>query len=161
MTAVEPGTRRSFGERLAKGWVRMYTRGLDADVRDARRAEIDSDIFEQQQSSAHHAQHRTGAAIAGRTLRGALGDIAWRREERAMSDVRAGAPERDRSLSGGPARHLRWLAFIPLVPAGPLLFFGILWTAPVQISFGIALVLAAMAIWRVFSGAWPLQQARH
>jgi hypothetical protein len=160
VTAVEPGTRTSFGVRLAKRWARLYTRGLDPDVRDARRAEIDSDIFEQQQSATDHAQHRIGAAIAGRTLRGALGDIAWRREERAMSQIRAGAPERDHPLTRGPARHLRWLALIPLVPAGPFLFFGILWTAPVQISVGIALVLTAMAIWRVFSGAWPLRPAR-
>jgi hypothetical protein len=141
--------------------VHVYTRGLDADVRDARRAEIDSDIFEHQQIGTNHRQHRTGAAIAGRTLRGALGDLAWRREERAMSQTQAETPERRSTPMTGPARHLRWLAFIPLVPAAPFLFFGIMWTAAVQLSVGIALMLTAVAIWRVFSGEWPLGLARH
>jgi hypothetical protein len=56
--------------------------------------------------------------------------------------------------------HLRWLAFIPLVPAALFLFFGIMWTAAVQLSVGIALVMCAAAIWRVFSGEWPLASAR-
>lgn len=158
MTASETGA-DSYGARLAKRWVRVYTRGLDPDVRDARRAEIDSDIFEHQQIAT--TQHHNSAAISGRTLRGALGDLAWRREERAMSQTQAPAPQRRSSLMTGPARHLRWLALIPLVPAGPLLFFGIMWTAAVQLSIGIALLFTATAIWRVFSGEWPLGLARH
>ena len=34
--------------KLTRWWVRVYTAGLRADRRDARRAEIDSDIWEQQ-----------------------------------------------------------------------------------------------------------------
>ena len=33
---------------VARAWVRLYTAGLRADVRDSRRAEIDSDLWEQQ-----------------------------------------------------------------------------------------------------------------
>ena len=60
----------------------------------------------------------------------------------------------------GPGRHLRWLALVPLVPAGPLLFFGIVWTAAVQLTIGIALVFTAMALWRVFAGEWPIRWAQ-
>ena len=144
---------QSLGARVARRWAHVYTRGLDPEIRDARRAEIDSDIFEQQHASSSSAW-RTGAAITGRTLRGVLGDLAWRREERAMSQSGATL------LRSGPTRHLRWLALIPLVPAGPLLFFGLAWTAPVQLSIGIALVAFAAAIWRAFSGTWPLDSAR-
>jgi hypothetical protein len=65
---------------LPERWVRLYTAGLPADVRDARRDEIASDVFE-------HRAHRdaTNRAVrlelAGRTLRGAAGDLLWRYEE--------------------------------------------------------------------------------
>jgi hypothetical protein len=118
-----------------------------------RRAEIESDIFEQLVTT-RCSSRRTGAAIAGRTLRGVAGDVAWRREERAMDHAKASA------LASGPARHLRWFALIPLVPAAPFLFFGLLWRAPVQVSVGVGLVFGAIVIWRVFSGAWPLESVR-
>jgi hypothetical protein len=149
-----------LGARLAKRWVHAYTRGLDAEVRDARCAEIDSDIFEHQQIGTNHGQRRVGAAIAGRTLRGVLGDLAWRREERAMTQTHTATPERRSTPRTGPARHLRWLALILLVPAAVILFFGILWTEAVQIGLGFALMLTAAAIWRVFSGEWPFGLAR-
>jgi hypothetical protein len=90
-----------------------------------------------------------------------FGDLAWRREEQAMSQAQAEAPERRSALTAGPTRHLRWLAVIPLVPAVPFLFFGIMWTAAVQLSVGLALVFIAVAIWRAFSGEWPRGLARH
>jgi hypothetical protein len=58
----------SFSER----WVRLYTRGLPADVVDARGDEIASDVFEQ---GANNGASERGVrmAIAGRTLRGLAG----------------------------------------------------------------------------------------
>ncbi len=49
---------------------------------------------------------------------------------------------------------LRWLAVLPLVPAAPFLFFGLLWLAPVQLGVGLGLVLVAAALWRLFAGEW-------
>jgi hypothetical protein len=73
---------------LPERWVRLYTVGLPAGVRDARRAEIASDVFE-------HRAHRDAPdralriELAGRTLRGAVGDLLWRYEEgRAMRSHR-------------------------------------------------------------------------
>lgn len=143
----------AFGARVARRWVRVYTRGLDPEVREARRAEIDSDIFEQLTAS-HPNPRRTGAAIAGRTLRGVPGDLAWRGEERAMDRTAVSA------LASGPTRHLRWLALIPLGVSTPFIVFGLAWGTVGQVSVGIALVLISMVIWRVVSGAWPLDGIR-
>lgn len=49
---------------------------------------------------------------------------------------------------------LRWLAVIPLVPAAPLLFFGLLWLAPVQLLVGLGLVLVGAALWRLLADEW-------
>jgi hypothetical protein len=49
---------------------------------------------------------------------------------------------------------LRWLAIVPLVPAAPLLFFGLLWFAVVQLVSGFLLVAVAAAVWRMFAGEW-------
>ncbi len=55
----------------------------------------------------------------------------------------------------------RWLAIAPLVPAVPLLFFGVLWFAVVQTVSGLLLVALAAAMWRLFAGkweAWPFER---
>jgi len=49
---------------------------------------------------------------------------------------------------------LRWLAVLPLVPAAPFLFFGLLWRAPLQLGVGLSLVLVGAALWRLFAGEW-------
>ncbi|MGL6279359.1 MAG: hypothetical protein ACRC50_07375 [Gaiella sp.] len=67
-------------ERLTGWWVDRYTRGLDPRLREARRAELASDVWE----------HRTAAgdglatelAIASRCLRGVPADLVWRRAAR-------------------------------------------------------------------------------
>jgi hypothetical protein len=137
--------------------VRAYTRDLDAEVRDTRRAEIYSDIFEHQRTGTKDSKHRTSAAVAGRTLRGAFGDLAWRREERAMTQTTTHEPRSNQSR--GRAR-LRWLALVALVLAMPFLFNVIMWGETVQLVAVAALVVTAVAIWRVFSGEWPLGLAR-
>ena len=51
---------------------------------------------------------------------------------------------------------LKWLAVLPLVPAAPLLFFGLTWFAPGLMAAGLGFVCGAVVIWRVFSHAWPV-----
>lgn len=63
---------------FSRWWVRCYTRGLAPDVRDARRAEIESDVFEH---LADRPGRGAGAAVVGRTLRGAGDDLLWRMGE--------------------------------------------------------------------------------
>jgi hypothetical protein len=55
---------------------------------------------------------------------------------------------------------LRWLAIAPLIPAVPLLFFGLLWLGVVQLLVGALLVGAAATTWRLSAGqwaAWPFE----
>jgi hypothetical protein len=57
---------------LARLWTRVYTSGLDPSLRDARRAEIESDLWESQQ----HADGR--AQILSRLVAGVVDDVLWR-----------------------------------------------------------------------------------
>ena len=61
------GPRPPLPLRVAEGWVACYTRGLPGEVRDARRAELRSDLFEHRQ----HAARRPAAAERRRHL------LAW------------------------------------------------------------------------------------
>ncbi|MEY2433186.1 MAG: hypothetical protein QOC92_2911 [Acidimicrobiaceae bacterium] len=51
---------------------------------------------------------------------------------------------------------LKWLAVLPLIPAGPLLLFGLTWFVPGLLAGGMAFVAVAFLIWRVFAQQWPL-----
>lgn len=76
------------GERLALWWVERYTRGLDPSVREERRAELASDLWEHRATDG--ATWATQLAIVSRCLRGAPADLSWRRSRarrrRALSD---------------------------------------------------------------------------
>jgi hypothetical protein len=93
---------------FARAWVRIYSCGLTPAVRDRRRAEIDSDLWEQR----HEGQCRcrrafaTAWSVLGRLARGAPADLAWRIEHRAHG--RAGQRLRQ---AGTAARRQRWTVF--------------------------------------------------
>lgn len=57
---------------LARLWTRVYTVGLDPALRDARRAEIESDLWESQQDGDARTQ------ILPRLVAGILDDLLWR-----------------------------------------------------------------------------------
>ena len=67
---------------IVRGWTRLYTCRMDPALRDERRAEIESDLWESQED-VRWAQ-REPAAVAGdmlvRLLRGASDDLFWRVE---------------------------------------------------------------------------------
>lgn len=69
---------------LTRGWVRLYTRGLSSGLRSARRAELESDLWEHRQWSTTEAQRpgRTALEIAWRLLAGVAADLSWRLEHR-------------------------------------------------------------------------------
>jgi hypothetical protein len=58
--------------------------------------------------------------------------------------------ERAHALIRAMLGWLRWLALIPIVPAVPLLFFGLLWSAAVQLIAGSALLALSSLIWMLF-----------
>jgi hypothetical protein len=67
-------------DRVALGWVALYTRGLPAATARTRRAEIESDIWEQR--AAAGGGMRVELAVASRTARGVTADLSWRRTQR-------------------------------------------------------------------------------
>ncbi len=66
--------------RAARGWVAAYTLGLASSVRDARRAEIASDVWEQHADgvSAGRSAIEVAADIFSRVTRGVPADLLWR-----------------------------------------------------------------------------------
>lgn len=89
---------------FASAWAAIYTLGLPEELRQARRSEIDSDLWEQQCLAARRGDPQLGTAIEvlARTLLGAISDITWR--------AQAGASARaDRSLQMNEALYMRGL----------------------------------------------------
>ena len=66
---------------LTRWWVSVYSRGLPEHERSARRAEIDSDLWEHTHFGAESGQRHadTGFEILTRLLLGIPADLAWRR----------------------------------------------------------------------------------
>lgn len=80
-----------FAVRTCRVWTAMYTRSLTAEVRDARRAEIESDLWEQQADARElgEAAVDTGFHILTRVLLGIPADLSWRSSLRgAAREVR-------------------------------------------------------------------------
>jgi hypothetical protein len=65
---------------VVRGWVRLYTRGLPAELRDARRDELDDDLWcEHEEAAALGRSERSlDADLALRLLFGMPVDISWR-----------------------------------------------------------------------------------
>lgn len=79
ITMRRPDALMSFAASLTRAWAAAYTFGLAAHVRDARRREIDSDVWEHQHD-AEGASSSPGIALQliGRMLRGVPADLLWR-----------------------------------------------------------------------------------
>jgi hypothetical protein len=113
------GPRPPLLVRVAEGWVAWYTRGLPAEVRDARRAELRSDLFEHRRHAAAGGQRRLrwSLQVGGRVVRGVPDDLWWRFAQQAASRPRTAASERRRQLL---AWLLDWVVS-PAVAIGVLL----------------------------------------
>ena len=138
---------------LARAWVRMYTRGVPAAVRDARRAEIECDLWEQPHEERALGQpvFATASRVLGRVLRGVPSDLSWRLEHRA----RGRASRRLRGVAVAARRH-RWAVFPALVELGYVTGFAQIGTPssidmPEQLAMaaGAAAILSGMVLlWR-------------
>jgi hypothetical protein len=71
---------RDIAVGLTRAWVAIYTKGLPAELRDARRAEIDSDLWEQRQVAGldDEPPGETALQLFARLLLGIPSDITWR-----------------------------------------------------------------------------------
>lgn len=74
---------------LVRGWTWLYTCRLDPAVRDERRSEVESDLWESQVDALR--QHRKPVAVAAeilcRLLLGMPDDVMWRFENRQQEEV--------------------------------------------------------------------------
>ncbi len=70
----------AVASRVARGWSAAYTLGLAAHVRDARRAEIASDVWEHHLDTAREERRvwRFVGSVFSRVVRGAPADLLWR-----------------------------------------------------------------------------------
>jgi hypothetical protein len=147
---------------LALAWVRIYTRGLPAPVRDARRAEIESDLWEQrhEEQSRRRRAFATALDVLGRALRGVPSDLSWRLQQRA----RGGAARRLRMGVVAARRH-GWTVFPALVELGYITGVAGIGTpsavdAPEQLAMAVgaaAILCGMLGLWRgaaPVAGAW-------
>jgi hypothetical protein len=73
-------------EGLTRGWVRLYTLGLEPVLRTMRRAELESDLWEHRQWSTTEGRRpgRLAVEIVERLLAGMAADLSWRVEHRRL-----------------------------------------------------------------------------
>jgi hypothetical protein len=69
---------------IVRRWVRVYTAGLEPAVRSERRAEMESDLWENEQDPTSGLP--AGAEIMLRSLLGVPADISWRLEQANFAD---------------------------------------------------------------------------
>jgi hypothetical protein len=132
---------------LVRGWVDLYTRGMPAPMRAARRDEIDDDLWcEHEEAAAIGRSGRSlGADLVLRLLLGMPADISWRLtyRERAAS-VLERSPSMSTSILGvfaivaGLTFGSLLILFVPIgetVWTGSIGIFGILGTFVGAIAF--------------------------
>lgn len=104
---------------LVRTWVSLYTLGLPQQLRDARRLEIDCDLWEQRQLAGYTREPPLGTAteIVVRAAFGVLSDITWR--------VEAGlSARRNRSMNMNESLATRGLFLAAVGLAITPAFFG-------------------------------------
>ncbi|HEX7834789.1 MAG TPA: hypothetical protein VF479_04895 [Pseudolysinimonas sp.] len=108
--AIERGERAAQrAVALAEGWTRWYTGHVPGDAAERRRAEIESDLWEQladgRESST--APGAIAASVTWRVLAGVPADLSWVRQQRAMT---RGASNREKESTMNTFARLagRW-----------------------------------------------------
>lgn len=71
---------------LTRGWLRVYTCGMPPDRADARRAEIESDLWEMQHDPDLARGRLSGSMAMARLIDGIPYDIAWRLDNAAFEE---------------------------------------------------------------------------
>ena len=106
---------------MARSWVALYTVRLPLDIKESRRSEIDSDLWEQQWLASRQGAPPFGTAIEvlTRMLLGIISDITWR--------VQANAPARpDRGIQmKNEALYMRGIVAVGVVLGFVLIVAGI------------------------------------
>jgi hypothetical protein len=139
------GPRPPLLVRVAEGWMAWYTRGLPSEVRDARRAELRSDLFEHRRhaAAAGNGRLRWSLQVGGRMVRGMPDDLWWRFAQQAASRPATEASERRRRL-------LAWLFDWVVSPAVAVGLLLIAWfsTSPFRGAVAVLVLFVALAALR-------------
>jgi hypothetical protein len=140
------GPRPPLLVRVAEGWVAWYTRGLPGEVRDGRRAELRSDLFEHGRhvAAGGRGRLRWSLQVGGRVVRGLPDDLWWRFAQQAASRPRTAAAQRRRQL-------LAWLFDWVVSPAFAIAVLVTAWfsASAVRLSGALAVLFAALAVLRM------------
>lgn len=110
----------AFAVGVVRTWVALYTLGLPRKLREARRIEIDCDLWEQRQLAGYMREPPFGTAveILARAALGIFSDITWR--------VQAGLSARsDRSIKMNGSLVMRGVFFLALAVAVAPAGFGV------------------------------------
>ena len=98
---------------LVRTWVRVYSVGLPQDIRDTRRTEMESDLWEQHAYDEASGKGRLSAwRLAARWLRGLADDLLWRMEV----TQRQGGNNMMRTMAS-PRTYLNYIAFMAVAMA--------------------------------------------
>ena len=73
-----------FAVALVRGWTRLYTWRMPPALRDDRRAEIESDLWEFQHDDDANAGLRAAAHLMARLLTGVPDDLGWSVDQAAV-----------------------------------------------------------------------------
>ena len=143
---------RDFGPagETVRGWVRLYTRGLAAEPRDRRRAEIDADLWDETRESVLVSAGGFRLARISRLIAGLPADIQWRIEHRGPA-----RPEGSSSVFTS-RQDIIWSALGILIGAVFIWAGWIAWAAsdwetgnrfgPVVSFFGGVSIMASMLV---------------
>jgi len=135
---------------MTRTWVALYTLGLPRELRNGRRAEIDSDLWEHQRTAEflEQRQGETSLQLLTRLVLGVPSDVTWRLE--------TGRSDRsERSISVNESGTMRSLVVVGVVVALFLVVTGIGAVvdalvqedlASGQAGFGVISVLAGAAV---------------
>lgn len=109
----------------ARTWVYLYTLGLPGALKEQRRSEIDSDLWEQQWLASRRGDPPLGIAIEilMRMLLGLISDITWRAEAR-RSDRTEVSARADRSIKVKEPLYLRGLVLAGIALALVIIIGG-------------------------------------
>ena len=133
---------------MTRSWVTLYTSGLPRELRDGRRAEIDSDIWEHQRTAEFLDQPPGGTALQllARLLLGLPSDLTWRLE--AGNSV-----QNERSISMNESGTMRSLVVVGVVVALFLIVTGIGAVVGALVQGDLASGQAAFGAISVLAGA--------
>ena len=132
---------------MTRSWVALYTSGLPPELRDARRAEIDSDLWEHRQIAelTEEPQGETALQLLARLVLGVPSDLMWRLE--SGHSVR-----NERSISMNESGAMRSLVAVGVVVALFLVVTGIASIADALVQEDLASEQAAFGAISAIAG---------